>query len=116
MKKQSVIKSERVLNQVSKLIFKKVCGRVYSIWGSTYKVEIEDWVKGNIKHIIVSSPAHHLMMKCVIDTVWEVVDEYEKKYGNCVCGLIDTRPYLASDNETWLHMPVIEIAVCRKEN
>jgi hypothetical protein len=56
------------------------------------------------------------MMKCVIDTVWEVVDEYEKKYGNCICGLIDTRPYLASDNETWLHMPVIEIAVRRMED
>ena len=115
MKKQFVIKSERVLNQITHLIYKKVYNKTFSIWQDDYKVEVLNLVKGNLSQIIVYSD-YRLISKCVIDTVWEVISEYENKYGDCVYGLIGSRPYLCKDNTTWLTMPVIEITVRAKEN
>lgn len=109
MKKQLVIKSERGLNIVTNLIAKKLSNKLSAIWDDTYTVSVQDEIFGKSMQIIIT-PSHHMIFKCFIDTVWEIIDEYEKKYNhNCITPLITTRPYLANDNRTWLHTPVVEI-------
>lgn len=54
----------------------------------------------------------HILTFAEIDTVREVVDEFCKKYKGMFYTM-GTAPYLASDKETWLYMPVIEIEVRR---
>lgn len=110
MKKKAVIKSEKSLSLITGLIKKKVYNKVFSIYGDTYFVNTEEVIKGQINRIIVSS-RYHMLTKLAMDSVWEIIDEYENKYDNCVFGLIDTRPYFVSDNEIWLHEPVVEITV-----
>ena len=115
MKKQAVIKSERSLNMVTNLYVKKVANKIGYL--SYYQVKKEDCVKGSINHIIILSEESHMLTKTAIDSVWEVVDEMEKKYdSDCVCATIQTRPYLTKDGSTFLHQPVIEIMVRVKED
>lgn len=110
MKKKAVIKSEKSLSLITGLIKKKVYNKVFSIYGDAYSVNTEEVIKGQLNRIIVSS-RYHMLTKSAMDSVWEIIDEYENKYDNCVFGIIDTRPYLDSNGEIWLHEPVIEITV-----
>lgn len=115
MKKQAVIKSERSLNMVTNLYAKKIANSISCF--SYYQVKKEECVKGSINHIVILSEESHMLTKSVIDSVWEVVDEMEKKYDSyCVCATIQTRPYLTKDGSTFLHQPVIEIIVRVKED
>ena len=102
MKNLAVIKSARSLNN-------KV-----SFYGGVH-VEVQEWLKGHTNLIVVWFD-HNMLFMSGIDTVQEITDQLEAKYDNyCVCTSIQTRPYLASDNETWLHRPVIEVMLRIKE-
>ena len=113
MKKLAVIKSERGLKMVTNLIAKKVSNKI--AFADSYHVEVEEYLKGRINHVVIKAD-HHMLFKCVIDSIWEVVDEYEAKYdSHFICALITTRPYLTTDGKDWLHMPVVEIGVRIKD-
>lgn len=106
--KKSRINSERSLKQVTSLFAKKLVNKVAIF--EYYHVETEEWVKGSINHVVIWGDSH-MLTKAVIDTAWEIIDEYEEKYESmCICGTIQTKPYLTKDGYT-LHMPVIEICV-----
>lgn len=108
MKKLAVIKSERAMNQVTKIMVKKLRNKV-AIYHS-YEVSVEEYLKGRINHIVIKSKSH-MLTKVACDSAWEVIDEYEAKYGQCIYGTIQTRPYYTSDGKYELHQPVIEIGV-----
>lgn len=114
MKNLAVIKSARSLNMVTKLYAEKLSNKV-SFYDGVH-VEVEEWLKGKINHIVVWFD-HNMLFMSPIDTVREITDQLEAKYDNhCVCTSIQTRPYLASDNKTWLHRPVVEVMLRIKEN
>ena len=80
------------------------------IYGN-YHVDQEDYLKGKINHIVIWADSR-MLTKPAIDTAFEVIDKYQEKYESmCICGTIQTRPYLMSDGVTFLHMPVIEVGV-----
>ena len=109
MKKLAVIKSERGLNMVTKIMAEKLLNKIAIFRG--YQVKTEDYVDGKINHIVICSDSH-MLTKSVIDVAWEVIDEYEAKYESmCICATIQTRPYLTKDGKYELHMPVIEVSV-----
>lgn len=61
---------------------------------------------------IVCNPKDTFMSFAEIDTIRKVVDKYKAKYHG-INYTMGTRPYLAKDNETWLHSPVMEINIRR---
>ena len=106
--KKSRINSERSLKMVTNLLAKKLVKKVEIF--KNYHVETEEWVKGYLNHIVIWGDSR-MLKKSVIDTAWEIIDEYEEKYESmCICGTIQTKPYLLEDGYT-LHMPIIEICV-----
>ena len=113
MKNLAIIKNARSLKRVANLIESKVRGHVACL--SDYSVKSQEWVEGSIYRIIVTSN-YHILTKTAIDLVWEIIDEYEKKYNSdCVYGTIQSAPYLTKSRE-WLHQPTIEIIVRVKED
>ena len=112
MKNQATI-SKRTLTKVTNLIATKVSNAV-SFYGNAH-VEVKEYLKGSIMQVEVWFD-HHMLCFAGLDTIREVTDAYEEKYdANCICTTIQTRPYLLSDGETFLHMPVVEIMVRVKE-
>jgi hypothetical protein len=61
---------------------------------------------------IVCNPNDMLFSFAELDVIRMVVDKYKEKY-NGITYSMQTRPYLAKDNETWLHYPVMEINIRR---
>lgn len=113
MKNLAVIKNVRSLKRVTNLIESKVRGHVAYL--SNHNVKSEEWVEGSTYRIIVTND-YHIITKTVIDEVWEVINEYEKKYdSDCVYGTIQTAPYLTKSGD-FLHEPTIEIIVRIKED
>lgn len=112
MKKQNIIKSESVHTRVANLVVEKIKNAV-SFFSDAPTVEIDElrtspWYK----IIVVKNEKSHILTFEEIDTVREVVDEFCKKYKGMFY-VMDTRSYLASDNQTLLYMPVMEISVRR---
>lgn len=109
MKKLAVIKSERAMNQVTKIMVNKLRNKVEIF--KNYEVSVEEYLKGRINHIVIKADSH-MLTKTVCDVAWEVINEYEEKYeAMCICGTIQTRPYYTEDGKYELHQPVIEISV-----
>ncbi len=105
---KKVIKSERSLNNVTKLVNEKV-SNVVSVYGG-YNVNREVYINGKINQIIVASD-HHFLTKPVIDSVWKVIGEYQEKYvDGSIYGIIETRPYF-TPNGDMLHGAVIGITI-----
>ena len=98
---------------VSKLLEEKLRNKVAFFGG--YEVKNQEWLKGIINRIVIRSE-YHMLTKSVIDSAWEVINEYEAKYdSHCICATIQTAPYLTKDGNDWLHEPTIEITVRVKE-
>ena len=113
MKKKSVIKSARVLKMVTNLYAGKLRNAV-GFYGNAH-VDVEEYLQGRINHIVIWFE-HDMLFMAGIDSVREITDCMEAKYDmGCVCTSIQTRPYLASDDKTWLHRPVIEVMLRVKE-
>ena len=109
---QKVIKSERGLNNVTKLIYEKVTNAV-SVYGG-YNAKREVYINGKINQIIIAS-VHHFLTKPVIDSVWVVINEYQQKYvDGSIYGIIETRPYFTAEGDM-LHGAVITITIKRVE-
>lgn len=112
MKKQITITKVSVQKRIAGLIESKVRGAV-SIFSET--PEVRRGTVGDYWEEITVAPAgfcKNVLTFSEIDTVREVVDKYIKKYhgiGYC----IGTRPYLASDNDTWLSQPIMKIDIRR---
>ena len=88
-------------------LHKKVAKEI-EFYYSGFEVSIEEYLKGEIYHIIVKSKCH-ILTKPVIDNAWNVVNMYSKKYKD-IFAIIDTQPYLTNNN-IFLHEPVIRITV-----
>lgn len=109
---KKVIKSERGLNNVTKLVYEKVTNAV-SIYGG-YNAKREVYINGKINQITIASD-YHCFTKPVIDSVWEVINEYQNKYvDGSIYGLIGTSPYFTAKGDM-LHEAVIYITIKRVE-
>lgn len=114
MKKQHIISSASAHTRIANLVVEKVKNAV-SFFSDAPTVEIDELRTGlYYKVIVVKNEKSHLLTFAEIDTVRKVVDEFCKKYEGMFY-IMDTRPYLAQDGKTFLHMPVIEINVRRYE-
>ena len=112
MKKQNIIKSASAHTRVVNLVVKKIKNEV-SFFSDAPTVEVDELKTGSwYKVIVVKNEKSHLLTFAEIDTVRKVVDEFCKKYKGMFY-IMDTRPYLAKDGKTFLHMPVMEISVRR---
>ena len=93
---------------VSNLVNEKVINKV-AIY-SDYNVKLQEVIKGEINRVVIRSN-WHIITKTIIDSVWEVVDEYSKKYdNNCIYATIQSAPYLTKSGD-FLHEPTIEITI-----
>lgn len=114
MKKQHIIASASAHTRIANLVVEKIKNAV-SFFSDAPTVEIDELRTSSwYKVIVVKNEKSHILTFAEIDTVREVVDKYCKKYKG-MGYVMDTRPYLASDHETFLHMPVMEINVRRYE-
>jgi hypothetical protein len=112
MKKQNIIKSASAHTRVANLVVENVKNAV-SFFSNAPTVEIdESHCSSWYKVIVVKNEKSHILTFAEIDTVREVVDEFCKKYRG-MGYVMDTRPYLAQDGETFLYMPVMEISIRR---
>lgn len=112
MKKQHIIASASAHTRIANLIVTKIKNAI-SFFSNAPTVEVDELKSGSwYKVIVVKNEKSHILTFAEIDTVREVVDEFSKKYKG-MGYVMDTRPYLASDHETFLHMPVMEISVRR---
>ena len=112
MKKQNIITSASDHTRVANLVVEKIKNAV-SIFSDAPTVEIDELRTSSwYKVIVVKNEKLHLLTFAEIDTARKVVDEVCKKYKG-MGYIMDTRPYLAQDGETFLHMPVMEISVRR---
>lgn len=112
MKKQITITKVSVQRRIARLIESKVRGAV-AIFSEAPEVSRKK--EGDYWENIIVAPTGYcndILTFSEIDTVREVVDKYIKKYHGI--GLsIETRPYLAKDNETWRSQPVMRIHIRR---
>lgn len=111
MKKTILTKS--VQTRVANRIEKEVREALNSIFSQPSEVSKNKEV-GSYWREIVCNPKDMMMTFAEIDTIREVVDKYKAKYHG-ISYSMHTRPYLAKDNETWLHSPVMEINIRRYE-
>ena len=111
--KRTILK-ESVQKRVASLIVSKVRGAV-SIYSEAPVVSNAESC-GSFWYEITVEPTglRSIMTFAEIDSVREAVDEYSKKYHG-ISYHMETKPYLASDNETWLSLPVVKISVQRYE-
>lgn len=108
MKQQLTIKSKRGLAMVTKLVKAKIDGAM-SIYNG-YTVEVNEWLKGSINHIIVKSDTHMITLP-VLETLMETVKEYRAKYVvTSFCATLQAGQYLCQNE--WLSEPVFEISIC----
>ena len=106
------ITSASAHTRVANLVVKKIKNAV-SFFSDAPTVEVDELKNGSwYKVIVVKNEKSHLLTFAEIDTVRKVVDEFCKKYKGMFY-IMDTRPYLAQDGKTFLHMPVMEISVRR---
>lgn len=114
--KKLVIKSERARRTVANIIAKKVSSKLAATYGDVCSVDVND-VGVDYTWVIIRE-SHHGVTLAVIDSVREITDAYENKYEiGQVCTYLDTYPYLASDNETWLYGIQLVVSVRnRKED
>lgn len=108
MKKTILTKSvqTRIANRIEKEVREALS--IYSQPSEVSKnKEVGSWWRE-----IVCDPKDTMLTFAEIDTIREVVDKYVAKYYG-ISYSIHTRPYLAKDNETWLHSPVMEINIRR---
>ena len=111
MKKITITKVS-VQTRVANLLASKIRGAV-SIFSNSPAVE--QTKAGTYYQVIDIIPAerHSWMLTFAeIDTVREVVAEFEKKYHG-IGYHITTRTFLADDNKTWLSKPVMSIDIKR---
>lgn len=109
--KRTILKKS-VQKRVANLIASKIRGAV-SIYSDPPVVRDVKIVGGYWAEITVEPTGFRSMMTFAeIDSIREVVDEYSKKYHG-ISYHMETCPYLANDNETWLHMPVMVINIRR---
>ena len=114
MKKQNIIASASAHTRITNLVVEKIKNAV-SFFSDAPTVEIDELRTSTwYKIIVVKNEKSHILTFAEIDTVREVVDGFCKKYKG-MGYVMDTRPYLAQDGETFLHMPVMEISVRRYE-
>ena len=109
MKKTILTKSvqTRVANRIEKEV-REALNRIFSEPAEVSKnKEVGTWWRE-----IVCDPKDTMFSFAEIDTIREVVDKYVAKYHG-ISYSMHTRPYLAKDNETWLHSPVMEINIRR---
>lgn len=109
MKKTILTKSvqTRVANRIENEV-REALNRIFSEPAEVSKnKEVETWWRE-----IVCNPNDTQFAFAEIDTIREIVDKYKAKYHG-IYYLMETRPYLAKDNETWLYFPVMEINIRR---
>lgn len=111
-----VIKSERARQTVANIIAKKVSSKLAATYGDVCSVDVKD-VGVDYTWVIIRE-SHHGVTLAVIDSVREITDAYENRYEiGQVSTYLDTYPYLASDNETWLYGIQLVVSVRnRKED
>lgn len=112
MKNQHIIASASAHTRITNLVVLKIQGAV-SIFSEAPVVEIER-KNDTFNTVIVKNEHSHMLTFAEIDTVREALDSFVEKYKGMFY-VMQTRPYLSKDGETWLSMPVIEINVRRYE-
>lgn len=110
MKKQCIIKSAGAQTRVSNLIVSQINSAV-SFFSEPPVARIESKTEFYTTIVVEEK---HMMTFAVIDTIREVAEKFRAKYQGCFY-IMSSRPYLASDGETWLHHPVFEINLKRYE-
>lgn len=103
------IKSRRGKNTIASLINKKVKNYM-TIFRDAPTVEMEE-VCPQYTLIRVFNEHSHMLTFAEIDNVREAVDPYIKNHRGDIYYTMQTKPYLGTDGETWLSMPVMEITV-----
>jgi hypothetical protein len=111
MKKITITKVS-AQTRVANLMASKIRGAV-SIFSDAPTVEQAKAGTQFLVIEIIPAERHSWMLTFAeIDTVREVVAEFEKKYHG-ITYYMTTRPYLADDNKTWLSKPVMTIDIQR---
>lgn len=110
-----VIKTKGAKNRVANLIADKLRNKLGGTFGDVCKVEVKE-ITDELTHVIVSEK-HHGITFSVSDSIREVSDAYEKKYGaGVISAYLDTRPYFANSIDEWLTELVVVVPVwCNKQ-
>ena len=109
MKKTILTKS--VQTRIANRIEKEVREALNRIFQEPAEVSKNKEV-GSYWREIVCDPKDTILTFAETDVIRMVVDKYTAKYHG-IHYSINTRPYLAKDNKTWLHSPVMEINIRR---
>ena len=111
--KKSIIKSERAQERVANLVVKKLRAAMSIFSTGDYSIQMQKmgnyWIE-----IVVENKKEGFLTMSEIEEATEVMKRYKEKYEG-IHYVIETRPYLAKDGETWLSRPVIEMNIRRVE-